>query len=163
MFAARRIVIFAAEDVGNADPQALVVANAAAQATHLIGMPEATLPLTQAALYCALAPKSNSALRAYKAAKKEVLTSGTMPVPLEVRNAVTSLMKQAGYGEGYVYPHDLPQGVPPAEQSYLPGPLRGEGRRFARSGSRGWEARAEAALERRRAGDEPEPEPEPDD
>jgi len=167
MFVARRIVIFAAEDVGNADPQALVLASAAAQATHLIGMPEAVLPLTQAALYCALAPKSNSALVSYRAARKEVQTSGALPVPLEVRNAVTSLMKQAGYGEGYVYPHDLPHGVPPIEQSYLPEvlrPARGEqdagdsARKFASSNERGWEAAAEAALARRRRADAAEDE-----
>lgn len=164
MFAARRVVIFASEDVGNADPQALVVAAAAAQATHLIGMPEALYPLTQAVLYCSLAPKSNVTKASYAAARAEVQGSGALPVPLEVRNAVTSLMKQAGYGEGYVYPHDRPEGVPPRDQSYLPEPLRGPPgtRRIAARGLRGWEASAEAALEARlrRANGEPEPEPE---
>src|SRR5690606_35147197 len=120
MFVARRIVIFASEDVGNADPQALVVAQAAADAVHFVGMPEAVLALTQVTTYMALAPKSNVALRAYAAARKAVKQYGALPVPLVVRNAGTSLMKDVQYGVGYRYPHDLEGGVDAEHDSYLP-------------------------------------------
>ena len=161
-FVARRLVIFAAEDVGNADPQGIVVAQAAAQAARFVGMPEAVLPLTQAAVYLSLAPKSNTVIKAYFAARKEVRRRGPLPVPLEVRNAVTGLMKQAGYGQGYRYPHDLEGGVDRGHASYLPDILRGHlpGRRYVHSGERGWEARAEAALARRREALEPQGEAE---
>jgi putative ATPase len=146
-FVARRIVIFAAEDVGNAEPQALQVAVAAAQAAHQIGMPEAVLPLTQAALFMALAPKSNSALTSYANARKDVLRAGSLEVPLAVRNAVTALMKEAHYGVGYKYPHDFAGGVVPGQESYLrdPGPARVGG------GGRG-AAAAAARRDRRGAG-----------
>ena len=158
-FVARRIVIFAAEDVGNAEPQALPVAVAAAQAAHQIGMPEAVLPLTQAALFLALAPKSNTALTAYANARKDVLRAGSLEVPLAVRNAVTPLMREAHYGVGYKYPHDFAGGVVPGGESYLPDALRGQ--RYAHPGPRGWEAAAWARLLQLREGtgaaDEPEP------
>src|SRR5205085_8902753 len=93
LFVARRLVISAAEDVGLADPQALQVAIAAQQAAHFIGMPEAVLPLTEAALYLALAPKSNSALTSYGAARELIAETGNEPVPLHLRNAVTGLMR----------------------------------------------------------------------
>ena len=155
MFVARRIVIFAAEDVGNADPQGLVLANAAAQATHLIGMPECVLPLTQAAVYLALAPKSNTTIKSYFAARDEVKRSGSLPVPLDVRNAVTQLMKQAGYGKGYRYPHEQQDGVDTEHQSHLPPGLQDHlpGRRFVKSGGLGWEAQAERELAARRGAD----------
>ncbi len=149
MFVARRIVIFASEDVGNADPQALVVAQAAAAATHLVGMPEAVLVLSQATQYLALAKKSNSALRAYAAARQDVRQHGALPVPLAVRNAITALMKQGGYGRGYRYPHDVEGGVDPEHGSYLPPPL--VGRTYVEPGAHGWEAEAFAALARARA------------
>jgi putative ATPase len=148
MFVARRVVIFAAEDIGNADPQALVVAQAAAAATHLIGMPEATLALSQATQYLALAPKSNSAPRAYAAAREDVRRHGALPVPLSVRNAVTALMRQSGYGKGYRYPHDAEGGVDPDHDSYLPEPLAD--RQYVAPGDLGWEAAAFAALQRKR-------------
>jgi putative ATPase len=148
MFVARRVVIFAAEDIGNADPQALVVAQAAAAATHLVGMPEATLLLSQATQYLALAPKSNSALRGYAAARDDVRRHGALPVPLAVRNAVTALMKQVGYGTGYRYPHDEQGGVDPEHESYLPEPLAS--RQYVAPGEEGWEAEAFAALRARR-------------
>jgi len=147
MFVARRLVIFAAEDVGNADPQALVVAQAAADATHLVGLPEAVLPLSQATIYLALAEKSNLAVRAYEAAKADVVEHGALPVPLEIRNAVTKLMKEAGYGEGYRYPHDE-GGVIADHESYLPEELGG--RTYVHVGKVGWEARAARALASRR-------------
>ncbi len=154
MFVARRVVIFAAEDVGNADPQALVVAQAAADATRFIGMPEAVLPLTQAVCYLAWAPKSNTALRSYMAARKDVRQHGALPVPMVVRNAVTKLMKEMGYGAGYRYPHDFEGGMDPLHESHLPEPLqnRPEGPpRYVVAGPHGYEAERAADLEARRA------------
>jgi putative ATPase len=162
MFVARRIVIFASEDVGNADPQGLVVATAAANATHLVGMPEASLHLTQATIYLSLAPKSNGALASYAAARKEVQRSGALAVPMSVRNAVTAMMKAAGYGAGYRYPHDMQGGVDPQHTSLLPDALgRGAPGRFAIVGTVGWEAEAAHVLAERRSG-APQSEPDPD-
>jgi putative ATPase len=122
MFVARRIVILAAEDVGLADPHALPVATAAHYATHAIGMPEAMLPLVEATLYLALAPKSNSGLRAYANAVQAIEETGTLPVPLHLRNAATKLMKQLGYGKDYKYAHDYEGGT--VEQQHLPDALK---------------------------------------
>lgn len=122
MFAARRLVISAAEDIGLADPAALPLAVAAMQASQLIGLPEAHLMLSEAALYLALAPKSNSALRAYGAAQEDVHRRPGEPVPLHLRNAVTGFMRSQGYGKGYRNAHDDPSGV--AEQEHLPQALR---------------------------------------
>jgi putative ATPase len=124
MFVARRLVILAAEDVGLADPQALPVAVAAQQAAHFVGMPEAVLPLTEAALYLALAPKSNSALTSYGAARELIQETGNEPVPMHLRNAPTGLMKSMGYGRGYQYAHDYEDGVA-KEQVHLPAKLKG--------------------------------------
>jgi len=124
LFVARRLVILAAEDVGLADPQALSVAMAAQQAAHFVGMPEAVLPLTEAALYLALAPKSNSALTSYGAARELIQETGNEPVPMHLRNAPTGLMKSMGYGKGYKYAHDHEGGVAP-EQVHLPEKLKG--------------------------------------
>jgi putative ATPase len=126
MFVARRLVISAAEDVGLADPMALAVAVAAQQAAHFVGMPEAVLPLSEAAVYLARAPKSNSAMRAYGAARQAIQDTGNLAVPLHLRNAVTGLMRQLGYGKGYQYAHDH-EGAR-VEQEDLPEELRG--RRF---------------------------------
>jgi putative ATPase len=123
MFVARRLVILAAEDIGLADPQALSVAMAAQQAAHFVGMPEAVLPLTEAALYLALAPKSNSALTSYGAARELIQETGNEPVPLHLRNAVTGLMRSMGYGRDYRYAHDYEGGV--ADQAHLPEKLKG--------------------------------------
>src|SRR6266852_1697004 len=123
MFVARRLVILAAEDIGLADPQALSVAIAAQQAAHFVGMPEAVLPLTEAALYLALAPKLNSALTSYGAARELIQETGNEPVPLHLRNAPTGLMKSMGYGRGYQYAHDAEGGV--AEQVHMPERLKG--------------------------------------
>jgi putative ATPase len=125
-FVSRRLVISAAEDVGLADPAALSVAVAAQQAAHFVGMPEALLPLSEAAIYLARAPKSNSAMQAYGAASRAVRETGNLPVPLHLRNAVTGLMRSMGYGRGYRYAHDHPGGR--VEQQHLPDAL--EGRRF---------------------------------
>ena len=123
LFVARRMVILAAEDIGLADPQALSVAVAAQQAAHFIGMPEGFLPLTEAALYLAAAPKSNSVLRAYVAASGDVAETLHQPVPLHLRNAVTGLGRAMGYGTGYRYAHDHEGGV--VEQQHLPESLSG--------------------------------------
>jgi putative ATPase len=123
-FVLRRMVIFASEDVGNADPGALQVAVAALQAVELVGLPEGVLPMSQAAIYLALAPKSNTAIAAYGNARRLVQERGALPVPLKLRNAPTALMKGMGYGAGYRYPHNF-EGHYVAEE-YLPDALRGE-------------------------------------
>ena len=132
MFVARRLVISAAEDVGLADPQALSVAVAAQQAAHFIGLPEAILPLSEAAIYLARAPKSNTAMRAYGAAREAIQETGNLPVPLHLRNAPTRLARAMGHGRGYQYPHDFKGGV--VEQQYLPEELKG--RKFYAPGER---------------------------
>ena len=137
MFIARRLVILSSEDVGLADPQALPVAVAAQQATHALGMPEALFPLTEATIYLALAPKSNSGLRAYSAAKQAVDERGALPVPLHLRNAVTNLMRRLGYGEGYQYAHDFKDAK--VEQQHLPDELRQS--TFYEPGDTGWESK----------------------
>jgi putative ATPase len=105
IFIARRLCILASEDIGLADPQAMVQAAAAADITQLIGLPEAVFPLTQATIYLARAPKSNSVLRSYAAAAADATETAREPVPLHLRNAPTPLMKRLGYGEGYRYAH----------------------------------------------------------
>src|ERR1700694_5319605 len=123
LFVARRLVILAAEDVGLADPHALSVAMAAQQAAHFVGMPEAVLPLTEAALYLALAPKSNSALTSYGAARELIREMGNEPVPMHLRNAVTGLMKSLVYGKDSKYAHDA-EGWG-ADQVHVPERLKG--------------------------------------
>ncbi len=108
VFIARRLCILASEDVGLADPHAMVQASAAAEIARLIGLPEAIYPLTQATIYLAHAPKSNAVKRAYQAAAADAAETAMEPVPLHLRNAVTPLMSQAGYGQGYRYVHDDP-------------------------------------------------------
>ncbi len=124
LFVLRRMVIFASEDVGNADPRALGVAVNALQAVELVGLPEGVLPMSQAAIYLALAPKSNTAIAAYGNARRLVKEKGPLPVPLRLRNAPTKLMESLGYGGGYRYPHNF-EGHYVAEE-YLPDELRGE-------------------------------------
>ncbi len=125
LFIARRLVILASEDIGLADPQALVQAVAAMQAVHFVGLPEAKLALTQATLYLARAPKSNAVLRAYRAAESDARDYPREPVPLHLRNPVTALMREVGYGVGYKYIHDYEPGSPDAEMPCLPESLRG--------------------------------------
>ena len=110
LYIARRLVVHASEDIGLADPMALVEAIAAMQATHFVGFPEAKLALTQATLYLATAPKSNSVLETYMAAQKDAVETEREPVPLHLRNAATGLMKRFGYGEGYQYAHEFESG-----------------------------------------------------
>jgi putative ATPase len=145
-FIARRLVIFASEDVGNADPRGLQIAVAAAQAVELIGLPEALYNLSQATLYLATAPKSNSAKDAYYAALEDVRSAGSLPVPLHLRNAPTRLMKAQGYGEGYLYPHAYPGHY--VEQQYLPDRLRH--RRYFKSSGIGYEKTIGERLEHMR-------------
>ena len=146
-FVIRRMVIFASEDIGNADPQALQVAVAALHAFELMGLPEGTLPMTQAATYLALAPKSNAVISAYGRAREAALEQGALDVPLHLRNAPTPLMKSLGYGAGYQYPHDF-QGHFVAEE-YLPDALRGAS--FYRPGVEGREKELGQRLEALRA------------
>lgn len=124
MFIARRIVIHASEDIGMADPFALIHSVAAMQAVHLVGLPEARLTLAQATIYLATAPKSNAVLTAINEAIEDALKTEQHPVPLHLRNARTGLMKQAGYGKGYQYAHDYEAGKA-EEMECLPEPLRG--------------------------------------
>lgn len=142
-FILRRMVIFASEDVGNADPQALAVALDAHRAFELLGLPEATLPLTQAVTYLAMAPKSNTALTTYAKARKDVVEHGSLDVPMKIRNAPTKLMAGLGYGGGYKYPHDFEGHYTPDE--YLPDALRG--RRYYMPSDNGLEASQRARLE----------------
>jgi putative ATPase len=153
LFIVRRMVILAAEDVGLADPQALVVAMAAQQAVHFVGMPEGYLPLAEAAIYLASAPKSNSALTAYEAARKDVKETRNEPVPLHLRNPVTDLMKDIGYGKDYKYAHSYPGHYVP--QQFLPDKLRG--RRYYRPSDQGFERTIAERLRRLRGEGEPEP------
>jgi putative ATPase len=142
MFIARRLVILAAEDVGLADPQALVIAAAAQQAVHLIGLPEGYFPLAEASVYLALAPKSDSIKRAAGALTADIEGTRADPVPLHLRNAVTGLMRGLGYGKGYKYAHDKPEHFDP-EETFLPDSLRD--RRYYEPTELG----AEAALKSR--------------
>ncbi len=123
MFLARRIAICAAEDVGMANPNALVVANSAMQAIHMIGMPEARIILSEAAIYVATSKKSNAAYLAIDAALSDVKTKDTGEIPMHIRNAPVEKMRELGYNEGYLYPHDFPGHY--VEQQYLPDKMLG--------------------------------------
>ncbi len=136
LYIARRLVRFASEDIGLADPDALLIANAAKEAVHFVGMPEGNTALAQAVIYLALAPKSNAVYEAYNRAKEEALNSLTEPVPLHLRNPVTPLMKGLGYGRGYKYAHDFPDAR--VEQEHLPPSLKG--RKYYFPTDRGFEA-----------------------
>jgi len=122
LYIARRLIRFASEDVGMADPQALVVAMAAQQAVHFIGMPEGNLALAEAVVYLATAPKSNSLYQAYSRVQEEIKKGTAESVPLHLRNPVTPLMQEVGYGEGYKYAHDYPGHF--VEQQNLPDSLQ---------------------------------------
>jgi len=143
LYIARRLVRFASEDVGNADPQALTVAVAAKDAAHFIGMPEGNTALAQAAIYLATAPKSNAVYTAYNAAAADAHTQAAEPVPLHLRNAPTKLMKQLDYGRGYQYAHDDPEAV--TGMDCLPPSLAG--RTYYRPTDRGFEKELKRRLE----------------
>ena len=143
LYVARRLVRMAVEDIGLADPGALRVALAAKEAYELLGSPEGELALAEATLYLALAPKSNRVYRAYEAARRAARAHPAAPVPLHLRNAPTGLMKALGYGKGYAYYHDDPEGS--FAQAYLPREL--EDARFYEPGEEGFEKRFKARLE----------------
>jgi putative ATPase len=136
LYVARRLVRFASEDVGLAQPNALLIANAAKDAVHFVGMPEGNTALAQCVVYLALAPKSNALYVAYGEAKEDALKSATEPVPLHLRNAPTRLMKDIGYGKDYKYAHDFKDAT--VEQEHLPPSLMG--RKYYRPTDRGFEA-----------------------
>ncbi len=135
LYIARRMVQFASEDVGMADPQALVVAVAATEAFQLLGQPEGELALAHAAVYLATAPKSNSVYRALAEARKDAREKGALPVPLHLRNAPTELLRRLGYGRNYRYPHNFPGAF--VEEEYMPPEL--SGKRYYHPSDRGYE------------------------
>ena len=144
LFIARRLVILASEDIGMADPHGLVVAVAAQQAVHFIGLPEGRIPLAEATVYLATAPKSNKAYMALNDATRDVQRTRNEPVPLHLRNAVTGLMKDMGYGAGYKYAHDYEGAYTPTQN--LPATLAD--RRYYRPGNQGYEARVRERMRR---------------
>jgi putative ATPase len=146
-FIARRMVVLASEDIGNADPRALLIATAAAQAVELIGLPEARLNLAQAAVYLARAPKSNASYRALNAATADVREHGRLEPPNAIRSAAHPGAARLGRGEGYVYPHDDPRGF---EIDYLPPRLAG--RRYYEPSGRGEEIAPESRAEKEEGG-----------
>jgi putative ATPase len=146
LYVARRLVRFASEDIGNADPRALQVAIAAKDAVHFLGMPEGNTALAQCVTYMAAAPKSNAVYLGYSAAARDATEDVASPVPLHLRNAPTTLMKDLKYGSGYRYAHDEAEGV--AAMSCLPEHL--EGRRYYEPTERGLETKIKEALERAR-------------
>jgi putative ATPase len=148
LYIARRLVRFATEDVGMADPQALVVAMAAQQAVHFLGMPEGNLALAEAAVYLATAPKSNSVYAAYSAVQEEIKKGSNDPVPLHLRNAVTPMMKNIGYGKGYKYAHDYEGHF--VEQQNLPDSVKDK--KFYTPGDQGSEKQVAERLKKWRPG-----------
>lgn len=144
LFIARRMVIFAAEDIGNADPQALQVAVAAKDAVHFVGLPEGRIPMAQAVTYLATAPKSNASYKAMLAATQDVEEQGALPVPLHLRNAPTPMMQKLGYGKDYKYAHNYQDHI--VEQEHLPKELLG--RRYYTPSESGYEKEIKARLQR---------------
>ncbi|MDY4191620.1 MAG: replication-associated recombination protein A [Oscillospiraceae bacterium] len=143
LYVARRLVRFASEDVGMADSRALEITVAAYQACHFIGMPECSVHLTHAVVYLSLAPKSNALYMAYESAKKDAAKMLAEPVPLQIRNAPTRLMKELGYGKGYQYAHDFEEKL--TDMQCLPDSL--QGRRYYRPTGEGSEARVKDRME----------------
>ncbi|MFP3975147.1 MAG: replication-associated recombination protein A [Dehalococcoidia bacterium] len=143
LYIVRRLVRFASEDIGLADPQALVQANAAQQAVHFIGLPEGNLAIAQAVVYLASAPKSNSLYKAYSQVQEDVQTTRNEPVPVHLRNPETPLMRQLGYGKGYRYAHDYPEHF--VKQQNLPDSL--QGRKYYEPGDQGFETEIARRLE----------------
>jgi putative ATPase len=147
LFIARRMIILASEDIGNADPQALVLANSCKDAVHFIGMPEGFLPLAQTVIYLATAPKSNSAYIAYDKALKDTKEKGSLPVPLHLRNPPTSLMKRLGYGKDYKYPHNYEHHW--VKENYMPKGL--EGRKYYSPSDIGFEKEIKKRMVKKHA------------
>ncbi len=144
LYVARRIIRFASEDIGLADPHALEIAVAAYQACHFIGMPECSVNLTEAVVYLSLAPKSNALYRAYETAKRDAIKELAEPVPLVIRNAPTKLMKELDYGKGYQYAHDTEEKI--TNMQCLPDSLAGK--EYYNPTEQGLEAKYKAKLER---------------
>ena len=142
LFIARRLVILASEDIGLAEPQALAMAVAAQQAVHFLGMPEGRIPLAEATVYLAAAPKSNTAYAGLNQTMQDVREQANEPVPLHLRNAVTGMMKDMGYGKDYKYSHNY-EGLF-EEQGYLPPSLKG--RRYYHPGKEGAERQIRERL-----------------
>lgn len=136
LYIARRLIRFASEDVGNADPQALQIALNGREAYHILGSPEGELALVQATIYLATAPKSNAVYTASNKVRKDIKQTGTLPVPLHLRNAPTKLMKEIGYGKGYQYAHDSSDAI--VDQNHLPDKLAGQ--TYYEPTTRGYEA-----------------------
>ncbi len=145
-FICRRLILSASEDVGLADPHALTMAVSCQQAVEFVGMPEGFIPLAECVVYLALARKSNASYAAYHAARRVLRTQGPLPVPLHLRNATTQLQKEWGYGRGYLYPHNYPDGW--VEQEYLPEGVAGG--RFYNPSDNGEEPRLAQWWKRRR-------------
>jgi putative ATPase len=136
LYIARRLIRFASEDIGNADPQALTVALNCQKAYQVLGSPEGELALVQATVYLATAPKSNALYTAYLNVQKKIRQTGSLPVPLHIRNAPTRLMKELDYGKNYKYAHDHRHGL--VDQEHLPDELHGS--QFYFPTNRGYEA-----------------------
>jgi putative ATPase len=143
LYIARRMVRFASEDVGMADPHALQIAVSAMEAFHFIGLPEGNLALAEAAVYLATAPKSNALYTGYQRVQRDIREVENMPVPLHIRNAPTPLMKDLGYGKDYKYPHDYPDHF--VDEEYLPENLRG--RTYYHPSDQGFEKEIKRRLE----------------
>jgi putative ATPase len=157
LYIVRRLIRFASEDIGMADPQSLLICVAAQQAVHFVGLPEANLALAQAVVHLATAPKSNALTEAYARVQEDVQKTRNDPVPLQIRNAPTRLMKDLDYGKNYKYAHDYykdmqiedPERPPPEQlQEYVPESLKG--RRYYEPGHQGKEASIRKWLEKRR-------------
>jgi len=144
LYIVRRLIRFASEDIGMADPQALVVATSAQQAVHFVGMPEGNLALAQAVVYLATAPKSNSLYTAYSKVQEDVEKTRNDPVPLHLRNPVTRLMRDVGYGKGYKYAHNFPGHF--VEQQNLPNSL--QGKKYYEPSDQGFEKEIEGRLKK---------------
>jgi putative ATPase len=153
LFVLRRMIIFASEDIGNADPRSLSVAVDADRAFRRLGLPEGLYALAQAVTYLASAPKSNASTVAWMRAREAIAKHGSLPVPLKLRNAPTKLMREEGYGEGYRYPHDERDAVAEGE-IYLPEELAGQ--RFYEPTTRGFERYIAERLRRVRGEGGPE-------
>ncbi|MBI2414071.1 MAG: replication-associated recombination protein A [Deltaproteobacteria bacterium] len=146
LFIARRMVIFASEDIGNADPRALSVAISVKDAVHFVGMPEGWIPLAQGVAYLATAPKSNASYMAYLEALADIKKTGALPVPKHIRNAPTRLMKDLGYGKGYKYPHSYKGAY--VEEEYLPESLKGK--KYYKPSDRGYEKEIDERMKKKK-------------
>jgi len=136
LYIARRLIRFASEDIGIADPQAISIAINCRDAYHIMGSPEGELALVQAAVYLATAPKSNAIYKAYNDVMRDIKKTGSLPVPLHIRNAPTRLMRDLDYGKGYRYAHDATDGL--VDQEHLPEVL--SGRKYYHPTNRGYES-----------------------